>query len=199
MELFKKYLQEKAKVSDEQFRQLEKLAAEKKIAKGHFLLRQAEVCNKIYFVEKGLLRAYKVDDGGKERINQFAPENWFITDRSSILFNLPSEYFIDAMENSELIVIDNEFLIEASNISVRFREYNKNLLHNHIRQLQKRIDSLLGLNAEKRYLYFVETYYNLTLRVPQWMIASYLGISPETLSRVRKKLSVKANANPFFT
>ena len=103
------------------------------------------------------------------------------------------------MENSELIVIDNEFLIEASNISVRFREYNKNLLHNHIRQLQKRIDSLLGLNAEKRYLYFVETYYNLTLRVPQWMIASYLGISPETLSRVRKKLSVKANANPFFT
>ena len=146
-----------------------------------------------------MLRAYKVDDGGKERINQFAPENWFITDRSSILFNLPSEYFIDAMENSELIVIDNEFLIEASNISVRFREYNKNLLHNHIRQLQKRIDSLLDLNAEKRYLYFVETYYNLTLRVPQWMIASYLGISPETLSRVRKKLSVKANANPFFT
>ena len=199
MELFKKYLKKKAKVSDEKFRQLEKSAAEKKIAKGDFLLRQAEVCNKIYFVEKGLLRAYKVDDGGKERINQFAPENWFITDRSSILFNLPSEYFIDAMENSELIVIDNEFLIEASNISVRFREYNKNLLHNHIRQLQKRIDSLLGLNAEKRYLYFVETYYNLTLRVPQWMIASYLGISPETLSRVRKKLSVKANANPFFT
>ncbi|HQY41365.1 MAG TPA: hypothetical protein PLA14_06260, partial [Ferruginibacter sp.] len=62
--------------------------------------------------------------------------------------------------------------------------------HNHIRQLQKRIDSLLGLNAEKRYLDFVETYYNLTLRVPQWMIASYLGISPESLSRVRKKLSV---------
>ena len=199
MEVFKKYLEEKAQVTNEQFRHLEKLAGEKKIAKGEYLLRQEEVCNKIYFVEKGLLRAYKVDDGGKERINQFAPENWFITDRSSILFNLPSEYFIDAMENSELIVIDNEFLIEASNISVRFREYNKNLLHNHIRQLQKRIDSLLGLNAEKRYLYFVETYYNLTLRVPQWMIASYLGISPETLSRVRKKLSVKANANPFFT
>ena len=104
MEVFKKYLEEKAQVTNEQFRHLEKLAGEKKIAKGEYLLRQEEVCDKIYFVEKGLLRAYKVDDGGKEHINQFAPENWFITDRSSILFNLPSEYFIDALEKSELII-----------------------------------------------------------------------------------------------
>ncbi|HRD44452.1 MAG TPA: Crp/Fnr family transcriptional regulator [Ferruginibacter sp.] len=192
MEIFKQYLKDKARVTDAQFRQLEKLLGEKKIEKADFLLRQGEVCDKVFFVEKGLLRAYKVDDEGKEHINQFAPENWFITDRSSILFNHPSEYFIDALEDSELIVFENEFLIEASNISTSFREYNKNLLHNHIRQLQKRIDSLLGLPAEKRYLDFVDTYFNLTLRVPQWMIASYLGISPESLSRVRKKLAAKS-------
>ncbi len=192
MEIFKQYLKDKARVTDAQFRQLEKLLGEKKIEKADFLLRQGEVCDKVFFVEKGLLRAYKVDDEGKEHINQFAPENWFITDRSSILFNHPSEYFIDALEDSELIVFENEFLIEASNISTSFREYNKNLLHNHIRQLQIRIDSLLGLPAEKRYLDFVETYFNLTLRVPQWMIASYLGISPESLSRVRKKLAAKS-------
>lgn len=192
MEIFKQYLKDKARVTDAQFRQLEKLLGEKKIEKADFLLRQGEVCDKVFFVEKGLLRAYKVDDEGKEHINQFAPENWFITDRSSILFNHPSEYFIDALEDSELIVFENEFLIEASNISTSFREYNKNLLHNHIRQLQIRIDSLLGLPAEKRYLDFVETYFNLTLRVPQWMIASYLGISPESLSRVRKKLATKS-------
>lgn len=192
MEIFKQYLKDKARVTDAQFRQLEKLLGEKKIEKADFLLRQGEVCDKVFFVEKGLLRAYKVDDEGKEHINQFAPENWFITDRSSILFNHPSEYFIDALEDSELIVFENEFLIEASNISTSFREYNKNLLHNHIRQLQIRIDSLLGLPAEKRYLDFIETYFNLTLRVPQWMIASYLGISPESLSRVRKKLATKS-------
>lgn len=192
MEIFKQYLKDKARVTDAQFRQLEKLLGEKKIEKADFLLRQGELCDKVFFVEKGLLRAYKVDDEGKEHINQFAPENWFITDRSSILFNYPSEYFIDALEDSELIVFENEFLIEASNISTSFREYNKNLLHNHIRQLQIRIDSLLGLPAEKRYLDFVETYFNLTLRVPQWMIASYLGISPESLSRVRKKLAAKS-------
>ena len=192
MEIFKQYLKDKARVTDAQFRQLEKLLGEKKIEKADFLLRQGELCDKVFFVEKGLLRAYKVDDEGKEHINQFAPENWFITDRSSILFNHPSEYFIDALEDSELIVFENEFLIEASNISTSFREYNKNLLHNHIRQLQIRIDSLLGLPAEKRYLDFVETYFNLTLRVPQWMIASYLGISPESLSRVRKKLAAKS-------
>jgi len=192
VEIFKQYLKDKARVTDAQFRQLEKLLGEKKIEKADFLLRQGEVCDKVFFVEKGLLRAYKVDDEGKEHINQFAPENWFITDRSSILFNHPSEYFIDALEDSELIVFENEFLIEASNISTSFREYNKNLLHNHIRQLQIRIDSLLGLPAEKRYLDFVETYFNLTLRVPQWMIASYLGISPESLSRVRKKLAAKS-------
>lgn len=191
MEVFQKYLEEKAGVSPEQFRQLEKFLAEKKIDKGSFLLRQDEICDKIYFVEKGLLRLYKVDEEGKDRINQFAPEDWFITDRSSLLFNLPSSYFIDALENSELIAFDNTFLTETSNISLSFREFNKNLLHNHIRQLQNRIDSLLGLSAEKRYLDFVETYYNLTLRVPQWMIASYLGISPESLSRVRKKLAEK--------
>ena len=192
MEIFKQYLKDKARVTDAQFRQLEKLLGEKKIEKADFLLRQGELCDKVFFVEKGLLRAYKVDDEGKEHINQFAPENWFITDRSSILFNHPSEYFIDALEDSELIVFENEFLIEASNISTSFREYNKNLLHNHIRQLQIRIDSLLGLPAEKRYLDFIETYFNLTLRVPQWMIASYLGISPESLSRVRKKLATKS-------
>ena len=192
MEIFKQYLKDKARVTDGQFRQLEKLLGEKKIEKADFLLRQGELCDKVFFVEKGLLRAYKVDDEGKEHINQFAPENWFITDRSSILFNHPSEYFIDALEDSELIVFENEFLIEASNISTSFREYNKNLLHNHIRQLQIRIDSLLGLPAEKRYLDFIETYFNLTLRVPQWMIASYLGISPESLSRVRKKLATKS-------
>ncbi|MBS1753950.1 MAG: cyclic nucleotide-binding domain-containing protein, partial [Bacteroidetes bacterium] len=81
MEIFKQYLKDKARVTDAQFRQLEKLLGEKKIEKADFLLRQGEVCDKVFFVEKGLLRAYKVDDEGKEHINQFAPENWFITDR----------------------------------------------------------------------------------------------------------------------
>ncbi|NBC03944.1 MAG: Crp/Fnr family transcriptional regulator, partial [Bacteroidetes bacterium] len=86
---------------------------------------------------------------------------------------------------------DEEFINTASEISPQFRKYNERILQNHIRHLQKRIDQLIGSNAEERYLDFLEKYPDLTLRVPQWMIASYLGITPESLSRVRRELARK--------
>jgi CRP-like cAMP-binding protein len=88
------------------------------------------------------------------------------------------------------------FIEKANEISPEFRTYNEYLLQNHIRQLQNRIDLLIGASAEVRYLEFIKLYPNLTLRVPQWMIASYLGITPESLSRVRKELA-KRNFKPL--
>lgn len=191
MENFKKYLTGKAGLTDQQFHLLEKHFYSKVFLKGNFLLRQGDICQHSFFVEKGLLRSYTIDDSGKEHINQFAPENWIITDRSSTYFNDPSDYFIDALEDTTVIMIDRDFNKEASCSSATFVEYNEKALQNHIRQLQKRINALLGETAEQRYLNFVNTYYDLTLRVPQWMIASYLGITAESLSRVRKELARK--------
>lgn len=153
------------------------------------LLSPGQVCKKVFFVERGLLRLYALDEAGKEHIVQFAPESWFITERESLYFSRHSRLYIDALEDCQLSVFDQEYLDQASALSIEFRTYNEYLLQNHIRQLQNRIVSLLGSTAESRYLEFLQLYPDLMQRVPQWMIASYLGMTPESLSRVRRSLS----------
>jgi cAMP-binding proteins - catabolite gene activator and regulatory subunit of cAMP-dependent protein kinases len=161
------------------------------VQKGEFILQEGEICKHSFFVENGLLRQYSIDDKGKEHILQFAPENWFISDRESTFFNLPSNYFIQALENSTITQIDEDFIIQLSQQNKSFVEFNNKLLHNHIRHLQKRINLLLSATAEERYLAFIKIYPDILLRVPQTMVASYLGITPESLSRIRKELATK--------
>jgi CRP-like cAMP-binding protein len=138
-----------------------------------------------------LLRQYSIDKKGKEHIISFAPENWFVTDRGSAFFNEPTAFFIQAMEDSQVVMVDEGFIQRLSKKSPEFTEFNNRLLHNHIRQLQKRINLLLSASAEDRYLQFMATYPDILFRVPQAMVASYLGITPESLSRVRRKLTQK--------
>jgi len=163
----------------------------KSIKKGEMILSQGGACNHTFFVAKGLLRAYTIDEQGKEHILQFAPENWLISDRSSVLFDEVSEQFIDAVEDSEVILIETGFFEKLSEISAGFQRFNMYALNNHIRHLHKRINLLISASAEVRYMDFIKLYPDILLRVPQWMIASYLGITPESLSRVRKELARK--------
>lgn len=186
---FKSYLVENTGLTIEQIQQLAGSFEVKSVEKGQILLNKGEICRHSFFVEKGLLRAYTIDDSGKEHIIQFAAENWFISDRSSTYFYEPAEYFIDAIEISNVVFIDAHFNKKAAAINPNFSLLNEKLLQNHIRYLQKRINLLISATAETRYLDFINIYPDLSLRVPQWMIASYLGITPESLSRVRKNLA----------
>lgn len=163
----------------------------KTVKKDQFLLRENENCKHTFFVEKGLLRQYSIDKKGKEHTLYFAPENWFVTDRESAYFNKPSAYFIQALEDSQVVLIDGDFLQLLSNKIPKFIDFNNRLLHNHIRHLQNRVNLLLSAVAEDRYSQFVTMYPDILLRVPQAMVASYLGITPESLSRVRKELAQK--------
>ena len=163
--------------------------------KGQFLLREGEVCRNTFFVEKGLLRLYSISKAGKEHIIQFAPENHLITDRSSLFFGESSDYFIDAIEDSEIISLSPDFYEYMSRNDPETSAKHILLLHNHARQLQKRVNLLLGANAEERYLDFIKVYPNVFKRVPQWMVASFLGITPESLSRVRKEIANKERKN----
>jgi CRP-like cAMP-binding protein len=188
---FYSYLLNSAGMGAEKTMQIFETLKQSKFKKGDILLKMGERCQHSFFVEKGLLRSFKVDETGKEHVIQFAPENWFIVDRSSVYFNDPSESYIEAIEDTEVVFLNENFISKINKISPTFNKFNDKLLHNHIRQLQKRINLLLGATAETRYLNFIEMYPDLLLRVPQWMIASYLGITPESLSRVRKELAHK--------
>ncbi len=186
---FATYLKNNAKMTDQQLEQLEGAIVKKTFQKGQFLSQKDSICKHAFFVESGLVRLYTIDSNGKEHVIQFAPENWFTGDRSSVYFNEISEYYIDAIEDTTVVLLDANFNNRAIEISPEFRIYNEKLLQNHIRHLQKRISMLIGASAEERYLDFIDLYPDLTLRVPQWMIASFLGITPESLSRVRKELA----------
>ena len=161
------------------------------VKKGEFMLKAGEVCKHTFFVEKGLLRMYALDKNGKEHVIQFAPENWMISDRSSLFFNEKSHFYIDAIEETEMLLLNNNFFTDLSVLVPESAAKIDLLLQKHIRNLQNRITSLLSDTAEERYLSFIKMYPDILQRVPLWMVASYLGITPESLSRVRKNLVKK--------
>ncbi|MCZ4224282.1 Crp/Fnr family transcriptional regulator [Pedobacter rhodius] len=187
---FKHYFQSKIELTDEQFDSISSTLRVKKFDKNEILQYKGDMLKYGFFVGKGLLRSYSIDAKGKEHIIQFAPENWFISDRNQ-MHEEPSEFFIEAIEATESVIVPDNFMSEASRKVPCLLALNVTILHNSIRFMQKRINMLLSATAEERYLDFIKLYPNLTLRVPQWMIASYLGITPESLSRVRKELAHK--------
>ncbi len=193
---YKQYLIEKAGLSEAEYTDIKPYIKTKTLTKGEVLLKQGDVCLHFFFVEQGLLRFYALNEEGKENILQFATENWIVSDRGSFYFQEPSTYYIDAIENTLVVMLDEAFINRLAHTSSTFRENNERLLQNHIRHLYKRVSLLLGASAKTRYLEFVSMYPNIMLRVPQWMIASYLGITPESLSRVRKSLA-KDNFKPY--
>jgi CRP-like cAMP-binding protein len=188
---FRAYLEKSLPITDAQFNLISKDLQIKTFQKNEIILSQGDVCNRTFFVGDGLLRSYSIDSKGKVHIIQFAPELWWISERNGLLFNEPSDFFIDAIEQTTAIVIPKDYFNLAIPHLPKMQELNETMLNNSIRFMQKRINMLLSATAEERYLDFIRLYPNLTLRVPQWMIASYLGITPESLSRVRKDLAHK--------
>jgi len=187
---FKNYLQTKISLTDAQFELISKDLKIKTFEKNELVLSQGDTSSKTYFVLEGLMRSYSIDSKGKAHVIQFAPEGWWISERNS-MFNQASDFYVDAIEATKAVVIPKDYFTVGAQHVAGFNELNNTMLNNAIRFMQKRINMLLSATAEERYLDFIRLYPNLTLRVPQWMIASYLGITPESLSRVRKDLANK--------
>lgn len=159
--------------------------------KGEILLRSGEFCNEVYRVVKGCLRGYTIDERGREHIFIFAPEDWILGDQGSLLSNLASVFTIDTIEDSVIRVMSRPADIKLENLDKASLIGISEKFQNRIMTLQSCVIQLLSASAEERYTSFNQTYPNLVQRVPQKMIASYLGITPEGLSRVRKKISGK--------
>ncbi len=156
--------------------------------KGTILQHKGKQRAKTFFVERGLLRGYIIDSKGKEHIFMFAPEDWIIADVESLEFDQPTQLFIDCIEDSDVIEFDKDRLM-GEGVSREVIVSNFKLLYRRMGMLQRRIIMQMSSPAVDRYTYFIETYPGLLGRVPQHMIASYLGITPQALSTIRKQMS----------
>lgn len=185
------YLTQRIQLSESDFHAIQDLFIPKTLDRGELLLREGELAKYGSFVCKGCLRSYVVDSKGKEHVVQFAPENWWLSDIDSMMNKKPSLYFMDAVEPTDVLLIDlpsfQKLLEQLPGLAASFQKGREK----HTDAKDKRIVASLTSDAEERYRQFLQTYPSIVQRVPQHMIASYLGLSPETLSRVRKKWSLK--------
>jgi len=190
--LFQKF-DEKINLTEEEKQLSRSFFIPKKLRKRQYLLQQGDVCKYVAFVEKGLLRSYTVNDRGTEHITQFAFEGWWIADQFSFLTGEPSEYNIEAMEDCELLLLTKRAEEEMLEKIPKLERYFRILLQNSLIATQKRLASSLSQTAEERYSELIKACpETLPHRIPQHMMASFLGITPETLSRIRRQMALRA-------
>jgi CRP/FNR family transcriptional regulator, anaerobic regulatory protein len=163
----------------------------KQFKKGTEILRVGEVSKYCFKVLKGCLKSFTIDNSGKENIIQFAPEDWWISDLDSFINEKPSELYISALEDTEVAYINKVDYDNFKNLSSSELFEEVKILTKNIVWQNKRLILLLGSTGEERYINFIQTYPKLYERLPLKMIASYIGVTPEHLSSIRKQLSRK--------
>lgn len=158
----------------------------KRFRKKQYFLEEGKICKFTGFILNGAVRQFSVDESGTEHILQLAIEKWWTVDRDSYMNQTPSRYFIEAWENTEMLLLPRnglDTILEIPAIKAMFWQMSEN---NHI-AAQKRLDDTISLNAISRYENFQRLYPQIIQRFPLHQIASYLGIARETLSRIRKQ------------
>ena len=190
-ELFFKKFNEKVPLVHEEVEIIKTYLTPKKLRKKQYLLQEGDVCRSVAFVEKGALREYSIDENGNEQIIQFATEGWTISDLYSFLTSEPATYNIDAVEDAELVLINRSAHEELLSKLSKYETYIRLQVTGAYLALQKRLTAILSLSPEERYNNLLQLYPDLLQRFPQHMIASHMGLTPETLSRIRRKLRSK--------
>lgn len=178
-------------LADKDIMLIKKAFVPKKIRKRQYLLQENEVCKNIAFIVKGAMRQYSVDDKGSEHIVTLLIENWWAGDRESFIMLTPSIYNIDAWEDTDALIITRADQVNLYNAVPALNELSLKLDEKHAFATQKRLNDFISLPAEKRFNHLAKTYPEFLQRFPQHIIASYLGITKETLSRVRKQAMKK--------
>jgi CRP-like cAMP-binding protein len=190
-ERLRTYLTARAALTPAEIEFIRSLFSARHLEKGAVLQRAGDPARLMAFVAKGCLRSYVIDDEGKVHIVSFAPEDWWLSDSAPYLEAGPSTLSIDAIEASDVLVIDHASHQRMMDAVPALAAAYQIGLQRLAAARDKRIISSLAASAQDRYLDFAGRYPTLVRRVPLGMLASYLGMTPETLSRVRKKLSTR--------
>ncbi|MDB4924541.1 Crp/Fnr family transcriptional regulator [Mucilaginibacter sp.] len=157
------------------------------VKKRNYLLEPDHICKEIYFVSKGCLRLYFLNKKLNEQITQFAIENWWMSDYYSLESEKPSSYYIQAVENSEIISIHKNNLEELFEKIPRLERYFRIVQQRAFTAAQKRIEYIYNFSDEERYRNFSARFPDFIQRIPQYMLASYLGFTPQFMSKIRAK------------
>lgn len=163
----------------------------KKIQKGEHIYQEGDLVNYAIFVESGLFRSYIIDEQGGEHILQFAMAGWWTGDLGCFISGDPTNLYLEALEDSEILRISRSswnILLEKAPFYV---DYHRKLLEKGLVATQNRLLDAYSVDAKKKYLHLLKTFPDIIQRVPLYMIASYLGMSRETLSRVRSQLTTE--------
>lgn len=187
-EVFENYLRRHVILSDVDVERIRSCATLRKMRKWQPLLQSGEVWKINCFIVSGCLRLYRIDEGGRDHTLRFAIDNWWITDLESYNHHAPSDHNIEALSASVVFTWTKEQWTELMKEIPSLRNFNEILLNNSYEASQRRIYSLISYGAEEKYTEFQKTYPGIFHRVPLHMVASYLGISRETLSRIRKQV-----------
>lgn len=155
------------------------------------MLRAGEVCQFEGYIRKGCVRIYYVNENGFEVILSFALEDWWVSDIASFHENLPSNFFIEALEDTEMFILTPDTKEKLLTSVPKFERVFRMLVQRNLSTVQNRLVRTISKTATERYLEFIKLYPSVPLRVPQYYIASYLGVSPEFVSTIRKRLSAK--------
>lgn len=188
-EFLQKKVAETINITDEEFEYAKTLFIPKKLRKKRFLLQDGDPCVYTTFVENGLLRSFRVDDKGNEHILQFGMQGYWVADLYSFLTGEPSEYNIEALEDSELLLITKPSWDLLLKEIPPFERYFRILIQNNLIATQKRLMGTLSTTAEERYHKLTQDFPDIVKRVPLHMIASYIGVTRETLSRLRSQIA----------
>lgn len=184
-ERLKESLQEHVSLNDEEWELCKNSFRPKRMLKRQFLLQEGDVCRELAFVEKGALYSFSVDSKGNQHVIRFAFEGWWMANLHSFFTEKPTRLNIEVLENSELLILDRKNHDKLLEEVPAYERYHRIIVQNAYVALQQRVENALGLTAEEKYERLIEESPAYLNRVPQNLIASYLGVSPETLSRVR--------------
>ena len=163
----------------------------KKIRKKQYFLQEGQVCKYSAFIVKGAMRQHNVDDKGVEHVVQLYIENWWAVDRESFIMLTPSIYNIDAWEDTDVLFMTHADYLNLAKHIPALLELSRKLDQRNFVATQKRLNASLNFSAEQRYADLVKTRPEFLQRFPQHIIASYLGITKETLSRIRHQAAKK--------